>query len=55
MKAKEEDLVEVLRLARPTLAPFWTKLLHEAADEIVSLRNKVKALEEYNYVVSQLP
>jgi len=55
MKAQEQDIVEVLRTMRPTLAPYWTGLLNDAADEIVRLRNKIQELEEYSYVVSQLP
>ena len=55
MKAQEQDIVEVLRTMRPTLAPYWTGLLNDAADEIVKLRTKLQELEEYSYVVSQLP
>jgi hypothetical protein len=55
MKAQEQDIVEVLRTMRPTLAPYWTGLLNDAADEIVKLRTKIQELEECSYVVNQLP
>ena len=55
MKAQEQDIVEVLRTMRPTLAPYWVSFLNYAADEIVKLRTKIQELEEYSYVVSQLP
>jgi hypothetical protein len=54
-QAQEQDIVELLRTMRPTLAPYWTGLLNDAADEIVRLRNKIQEMEEHSYVVSQLP
>ena len=55
MKAQGQDIVELLRTMRPTLAPYWTGLLNDAADEIVRLRNTIQEMEECSYVVSQLP
>ena len=54
-QAQEQDIVELLRTMRPTLAPYWTGLLNDAADEIVKLRTKIQEMEECSYVVNQLP
>lgn len=55
MTQREADIVEILRTMRPAVTPLWTGILHDAADEIVSLRNKVKALEEYIDLVKNFP
>ena len=55
MTQREIDIVDTLRTMQVGITPVWTSTLNAAADEIVSLRNKVKALEEYIDLVKNFP
>lgn len=55
MTQREIDIVDTLRTMQVGITPVWTNTLNAAADEIVSLRNKVKALEEYIDLVKNFP
>ena len=55
MTQREIDIVNTLRTMQVGITPVWTSTLNAAADEIVSLRNKVKALEEYIDLVKNFP
>jgi hypothetical protein len=45
MTSREADIVEILRTMRPTVTPLWAGILHDAADEIERLREKIKEYE----------
>tara|TARA_R100000951_G_C2545874_1_gene150829 strand:- start:80 stop:247 length:168 start_codon:yes stop_codon:yes gene_type:complete len=55
MKSQEQDIVKLLIKMQVGITPAWTSVLNDAADEIVSLRRKVKSLKEYIDLVKNFP